>query len=130
MGASFKLFDKEYPLVCTVEALQELTETVGGDLNRLTEPLESGDSMVQLQEAIRFIYSFMKAGRNREIVRQRMLGEKTEETYFPSFDEFKQCMEISDLRRMMEAVKDTITESRKQTVEIIPEKNAEATRSE
>lgn len=115
--ATIKLFDKEYELVCTVDALSELTKDVNGSVDAVGDLLANGTTMEQLETGVKYLHTFMKAAADRKRVRAMMLGEEISEEHLPSFEELKMVITLTDLPAMMEAITATIGESQARQVE-------------
>lgn len=124
--AKLTLFGKEFELVCTVDALSELTKDVNGSVDAVADALSQGSTMEQLEVGVKYVHTFMKAAADRKRVKAMMLGEEVEESFIPSFDDLKQVITLSELSDVMEALVTTLNESQERQVEEKPSKKTKA----
>ena len=113
----YKLFGKEYELVCTVDALSKLTAEVNGDVDKIADRLTSGSLVNQLEAGIEYLSIFIQAGVDRENVKRMLLGQEKVNEYVPTLEQLKQAITLDMLEDVMIAITNAINESQKRQVE-------------
>lgn len=114
---TYKLFGKEYELVCTVDALSKLTAEVNGDVDKIADRLTSGSLVNQLEAGIEYLSIFIQAGVDRENVKRMLLGQEKVNEYVPTLEQLKQAITLDMLEDVMIAITNAINESQKRQVE-------------
>lgn len=114
---TYKLFGKEYELVCTVDALSKLTAEVDGDVDKIADRLTSGSLVNQLEAGIEYLSIFIQAGVDRENVKRMLLGQEKVNEYVPTLEQLKQAITLDMLEGVMIAITNAINESQKRQVE-------------
>lgn len=114
---TYKLFGKEYELVCTVDALSKLTAEVNGDVDKIADRLTSGSLVNQLEAGIEYLSIFIQAGVDRENVKRMLLGQEKVNEYVPTLEQLKQAITLDMLEGVMIAITNAINESQKRQVE-------------